>query len=143
MASVSALTDLTVADLWRGVKDPENLWGDVSQHTLRAVKLLLENRMHDELVAYLNAGRVTIPGSETTPAAGAGQTFGDMLRKAADGVMDTMAKGEQASMAAATGKADLAAVTEAVNNAEVAVQTVVAIRDRVVSAYQDIMRMPI
>lgn len=56
MASVPALTDLTVADLWRGVKDPENLWGDVSQHTLRVVKLLLENRMHDELVDYLNAG---------------------------------------------------------------------------------------
>lgn len=57
MASVAALTDLTVADLWRGVKDPENLWGEVSQRTLRTVKLLLENRMHDELVEYLNAGR--------------------------------------------------------------------------------------
>lgn len=57
MASVPALTDLTVADLWREVKDPERLWGDVSQHTLRTVKLLLENRMHDELVDYLNAGR--------------------------------------------------------------------------------------
>lgn len=57
MASVTALTDLTVADLWRGVKDPETLWGDVSQHTLRTVKLLLENRMHDELVDYVNARR--------------------------------------------------------------------------------------
>jgi flagellar hook-basal body complex protein FliE len=54
-----------------------------------------------------------------------------------------MAQGEQASLQAATGKADLAQVTEAVNNAEVAMQTVVAIRDRVISAYQDIMRMPI
>jgi len=53
VASVPALTDLTVADLWREVKDPERLWGDVSQHTLRTVKLLLENRMHDELVDYL------------------------------------------------------------------------------------------
>jgi transposase-like protein len=57
VASVPALTDLTVADLWGEVKDPERLWGDVSQHTLRTVKLLLENRMHDELVDYLNAGR--------------------------------------------------------------------------------------
>ncbi len=57
MASVTALTDLTVADLWKEVKDPETLWGDVSQQTLRTVKLLLENRMHDELVDYLNAGR--------------------------------------------------------------------------------------
>ena len=57
MASVAALTDLTVADLWRGVKDPDTLWGDVSQRTVRTVKLLLENRLHDELVDYLNAGR--------------------------------------------------------------------------------------
>lgn len=57
MASVAALTDLTVADLWREVKEPETLWGDVSQHTLRTVKLLLENRMHDELVNYVNAAR--------------------------------------------------------------------------------------
>jgi transposase-like protein len=57
VASVTALTDLTVADLWKEVKDPQTLWGDVSQHTLRTVKLLLENRMHDELVDYVNAPR--------------------------------------------------------------------------------------
>ena len=57
MASVRPLTDLTVADLWREVKDERTLWGDVSQQTLRTVKLLLENRMHDELTHYLNAGR--------------------------------------------------------------------------------------
>lgn len=59
MASVTALTDLTVRDLWRGVKDPSTLWGDVSRETLRTVKLLLENRMHDELAQYLKAGRYT------------------------------------------------------------------------------------
>ena len=57
MASVRPLTDLTVADLWKEVKDPDTLWGDVSQQTLRTVKLLLENRMHDELHDYLHAGR--------------------------------------------------------------------------------------
>jgi flagellar hook-basal body complex protein FliE len=92
--------------------------------------------------AYLNAGRMSVPGGNEA-ASGTGQSFGDILKSAADSVVDTMQKGEQASLAAATGKADLASVTEAVNNAEIAVQTVVAIRDRVVSAYQDIMRMPI
>lgn len=57
MASVRPLTDLTVADLWREVKDEQTLWGDVSRQTLRSVKLLLENRMLDELTQYLNAGR--------------------------------------------------------------------------------------
>jgi len=57
MASVRPLTDLTVADLWREVKDPATLWGDVSQQTLRTVKLLWENRMHDELAYHVHAGR--------------------------------------------------------------------------------------
>ena len=56
MASVVALTDLTLADLWKEVKDPAALWGDVSRETLRAVRLLLQNRMHAELAQYLNAG---------------------------------------------------------------------------------------
>jgi putative transposase len=59
MASVRPLTDLTVADLWKEVKDEATLWGDVSRETLRTVKLLLENRMHDELINHLNAGRYT------------------------------------------------------------------------------------
>jgi len=94
----------------------------------------------DAVNAYVNAGKVGM--SQTTPA-GAGENFGDMLKSAVDGVVDTISKGEQASLQAATGKADLAQVTEAINNAEVAVQTVTAVRDRVVAAYQDIMRMPI
>ncbi len=57
MASVKPLTDLTLRDLWREVKDPATLWGDLSQETTRAVKHLLENRMHDELADYLRAGR--------------------------------------------------------------------------------------
>ncbi|HYM92030.1 MAG TPA: IS256 family transposase [bacterium] len=57
MASVRPLTDLTVADLWREVKDPATLWGDVSRQTLQTVKRLLENRMHDELAEHLKAHR--------------------------------------------------------------------------------------
>ncbi len=55
MASVRPLTDLTVADLWREVKDPATLWGDVSRQTLHTVKLLLENRMHEDLAESLKA----------------------------------------------------------------------------------------
>ena len=94
----------------------------------------------DAVNAYANAGKI---GLTPSAPAGAGETFGDMLKSTVDGVVDTISKGEQASLTAATGKADLAQVTEAINNAEVAVQTVTAVRDRVVAAYQDIMRMPI
>ena len=92
----------------------------------------------DAVNAYANASKMA-----PMPGAAAGESFGDMLKHAANSAVDTMAEGEKASLQTATGKADLAQVTEAVNNAEVAVQTVVAIRDRVVAAYQDIMRMPI
>jgi transposase-like protein len=54
---VRPLTELTVTDLWREVKDERTLWGDASQEALRAVKLLLQNRMHDELTTYLHARR--------------------------------------------------------------------------------------
>jgi transposase-like protein len=57
MASVRPLTDLSLRDLWREVKDPAALWGDLSQQAVRTVKNLLENRMHDELADYLHARR--------------------------------------------------------------------------------------
>ena len=53
------------------------------------------------------------------------------------------ARGEQVAAEAMVGQADLTDVVMAVNNAELTLQTVVAIRDKVVEAYQEIVRMPI
>jgi len=72
-----------------------------------------------------------------------GESFGKLLQNAATGVVDALGKSEQRSLQAVTGKADLAAVTEAVTNAQMALQTVVAVRDKVIAAYQDILKMPI
>ena len=66
-----------------------------------------------------------------------------MLKDAASGAVDVGKAGDQQTIAAAAGKAELADVITAVSNAEVTLQTVVAIRDRVIAAYQEIMRMPI
>ena len=44
---------------------------------------------------------------------------------------------------AATGKADLVDVVTAVAAAEATLETVVTVRDQVIKAYQDILRMPI
>jgi len=51
------LTELSVADLWKEVKDPQAVWGDLTEEPKRALRLLLQNRMHEELTAYLRAGR--------------------------------------------------------------------------------------
>jgi flagellar hook-basal body complex protein FliE len=90
--------------------------------------------------AYANAAKIA---TNSPPMAKTGESFGKMLQDAASTFTDTMHKSEQASMQAASGTADLASVTQAVTDAQVALQTVVAVRDRVISAYQDIIKMPI
>jgi flagellar hook-basal body complex protein FliE len=82
-------------------------------------------------------------------AKGAGVTssdkvsFGDLVETAAKDSIDTLKEGEKMSANAVTGNATLTDVVEAVTAAELTLQTVVAVRDRMLSAYQEIMRMPI
>ena len=57
MVQVKDLTELTLRDLWREVKDEEGWWGEVKGETLRVVKQLLEGAMEGELVEELRAGR--------------------------------------------------------------------------------------
>ncbi len=71
------------------------------------------------------------------------QSFADLVGDAITGAIETGRKGEKLSTEAIAGTADLGEVVIAVTNAEVTLQTALAIRDRVVQAYQDIMRMPI
>ncbi len=90
--------------------------------------------------AYAHAGRIAGPGM----AAREGGGFADMLKQAAGDAVGALKQGEAQSMqAVTTGKPDLTAVTEAVNNAEIALQAVIAVRDKVIAAYQDISKMPI
>jgi flagellar hook-basal body complex protein FliE len=89
--------------------------------------------------AYANASRIAGSGA----AAGGGSGFSDLLQQAAGDAVNALKSGEAQSLQAVTGKADLTAVTEAVNNAEVALQAVLAVRDKVISAYQDISKLAI
>ena len=69
--------------------------------------------------------------------------FGAALGRAIDGAVQAGTAAEAAAANAIAGPADLTAVVQAVSRAELALQTATAIRDRVVQAYQDIMKMPI
>ena len=89
--------------------------------------------------AYANASRIANSGG----TASSGESFGKLLQQSAARVVDSLDKSEQASLQAVAGKGDLTTVTEAVTDAQVALQTVVAVRDRVIAAYQDILKMPI
>jgi flagellar hook-basal body complex protein FliE len=73
----------------------------------------------------------------------AGPSFGDLVKTGLGNVAATLQTSEATSAAAVAGTADLNDVVQAVTKAEIMVQTIVAIRDRLIGAYQDILRMPI
>ncbi|MEX6634713.1 flagellar hook-basal body complex protein FliE [Hyphococcus lacteus] len=85
-------------------------------------------------------------GSQPKPqeALGTGQsTEANSAFKAVHDLASTITKGEQASMAYMTGSADPHSVVEALAAAELAVETAVTVRDKVVEAYQELIRMPV
>jgi flagellar hook-basal body complex protein FliE len=82
------------------------------------------------------------PGRATTGTGGA-DGFTSELKNVAENWIDTLRNGEQQSAQAVAGQVDIRDVVMAVNNAEVTLQTAVAVRDKVIQAYQEIMRMPI
>ena len=65
------------------------------------------------------------------------------LGRAADSFVDTLRRAEQMAAGTMTGQADPHALVAALNEAQMAVETVVAVRDRVVDAYLEILRMPV
>ncbi len=76
-------------------------------------------------------------------AASQGDGFAGLVKSALADTAETLKKSETLSNQALVNPADLGQVVTAVASAEVTLQTVVAVRDRVVQAYQDILRMPI
>jgi flagellar hook-basal body complex protein FliE len=56
---------------------------------------------------------------------------------------DTLAQGEHTARAAMTGNADPHALVQALASSQLAVETVATVRDKVVEAYQEILRMPV
>ena len=76
-------------------------------------------------------------------AAGPDSSFAGMVRDTLKASVQTLDEGERMSMQGIAGQADTRDVVLAVNSAELTLQTMVAIRDKVVSAYNTIMRMPL
>ena len=72
-----------------------------------------------------------------------GPSFGEILKEASETVSGQLRETEVQTLKAASGSASLDDVVVAVTQAEVTLSTVVAVRDRVIQAYQEIVRMPI
>ncbi len=96
--------------------------------------------------AYANIARLADPGTalgKGTGDAAGGQSFGNMLSQALNSVVDAGHKSDIQSKAMVAGKADMVDVVTAVSETEVAVETMVSVRDKVIEAYQSIMQMTI
>lgn len=83
----------------------------------------------------------SLPAAAEAPAAGPG--FGELLKTAMTDAMKASKHAETQMAAQIQGKADLVDVVTAVSSAQTSLETVMAIRDQVINAYQEIMRMPI
>jgi flagellar hook-basal body complex protein FliE len=78
----------------------------------------------------------------TGGAAGTGGT-GQAFAKIAEDFAATMQEGDATAKAAMTGRADSHSLVQALAQSELAIETAVAVRNKVVEAYQEILRMPV
>ena len=86
----------------------------------------------------------SFPVGVAAPAASAAAgDFGQMLAQVASEAVNSLKAGEQAAISGLHGKASVQQVVEAMMSAERSLQTAIAIRDKVTSAYLEISRMAI
>jgi flagellar hook-basal body complex protein FliE len=95
--------------------------------------------------AYASLARMADPSAGLAKAAGegGGESFGSLLKNALGAVVEAGHKSDVQQQAMAAGKANIVDVVTAVSETEVAVSALVSVRDRVIAAYEEIMRMPI
>ncbi len=79
----------------------------------------------------------------TAPRPGGADGPGEALGKAATSFAQTLQRAEETARSAMSGGVDAHALVRALSETQLAVDTVVTVRDRVVEAYQEILRMPV
>ncbi len=80
-----------------------------------------------------------VPQAREAPSNAGAADFAALMGEFAQ----SLRAGEQTIKSGLTGKADAHSVVEALASMELAVQTAVTVRDKVVEAYQEILRMPV
>jgi flagellar hook-basal body complex protein FliE len=97
--------------------------------------------------AYASIAKLSDPSAmlkgALSGAAKSETSFGSVLKEALDAVTETGKKSDVQSRAMVNGKSNMVDVVTAVAETEVAIDAVVAVRDKVIAAYEEIMRMPI
>jgi flagellar hook-basal body complex protein FliE len=99
--------------------------------------------------AYARLARITDPAAGLSKPAGVtstgddGPNFGKMLKDALGSVVEAGKASDVQSQAMVTGKANIVDVVTAVAETETAVQALVSVRDKMINAYEEIIRMQI
>jgi flagellar hook-basal body complex protein FliE len=99
--------------------------------------------------AYASVARIASDASSLALARQPGAednndtSFASVLKETMSSVAELGHKSDAQTRAAVNGKANIVDVVTAVSETEVAIDAVVAVRDRVIAAYEDIMKMPI
>ena len=99
--------------------------------------------------AYGNASRLinqaAKPNTDLQALAGGGGggSFADMLAQQVQGVVDAGKTSDAMAIDMVNGKANVVDMVTALSETEMAIESMVTVRDRVISAYEEIMRMPI
>ena len=83
------------------------------------------------------------PVGSTPTASASGPSFDQMLTQAAKDAVGTLQEGEAAAIEGVKGTIPTFKVVDAVMSAQRTLQEVLAVRDKAVSAYQEITRMSI
>jgi flagellar hook-basal body complex protein FliE len=96
--------------------------------------------------AYNNASRLinqaAKPNTDLTAKA-TGGNFADILAQNVQGVIEQGKTSDAMAMEMVSGKANVVDMVTALTETEMAIESMVTLRDRVITAYEEIMRMPI
>ena len=97
--------------------------------------------------AYSTVARLADPtaslGAAAATSTGTGSDFSAKLKHALEAVRESGQKSDSQVRAAANGNANMVDVVTAVSETEVAIDAVVAVRDKVIAAYEEVMKMAI
>ncbi len=91
----------------------------------------------------MSQGKMPAKGLAGPDESKPGKSFGDMVQSMVSDAVETGSKSENMMAASLANEVEMIDVVTAITSAEVTLETVVAVRDKVIEAYQSIMRMPI
>jgi flagellar hook-basal body complex protein FliE len=107
--------------------------------------MMLAPSIVSSIVSAASAGvsAIAAPAQSASAAAANEPSFGQLMDQLTTGTVDSLKKGEASAIASVHGKISVQQAVDALMSAERTLQTSIAVRDKIVGAYQEISRMAI